>query len=287
MTTEIAGDAHASLDDDALFETLANPAETETVGAQAAETEAPVAAAAPAEPEARAEGAVAAQETVKEPPQSQETHRVPLRELLDERDKRQALERQIADLQRQIPKPDAPKAPEFWEQPENSVDHRVQQAIAPLQQALVAQQEMFSRARAEDKFGADVVNAAFKDLQDRFAAGDPSARFDQQRVMATPHPFGSLVELYRERQAVREFGTDPAAYKERLAGDLLKDPAFLARAIEAANASARQNTSVVTAAPRAPQTTLSVSRIGAAASIGASSEDLDDDALFDMNVNAR
>ena len=51
-----------------------------------------------------------------------------------------------------------------------------------------------------------------------------------------------MVEMHRERATLREIGNDPAAYKERLAGDLLKDPTFLAKALEAgARASAARN----------------------------------------------
>ena len=130
-------------------------------------------------------------EPVKEQPT--ETHRVPLSEHLAEREKRQEWERKARELEQRLqqaqPKEPA-KAPEFWEQPENSIDYRVQQAVAPLQQALQQQAEMFSRTRAEDKYGADAVQAAFEDLAGRMQQGDQFARFDYQRIMSSPHPMG-------------------------------------------------------------------------------------------------
>lgn len=279
MTTETTGGADAHLDDDALFDQLASGADLPQDEPEELPQETTQAA-----PEPAAEAAAAPQEPAVKPVEAQQdAHRVPLRELLDERDRRQALERQIEAMKAQLPKPEAAKAPEFWEKPVESVDHRVAAAIEPLQQALVQQQEAFSRARAEDKFGADAVTDAFNALQSRFAAGDPSARFDHQRIMSAPHPYGALVEWHRQQKAISEFGVDPDAYREKL----LSDPAFLAKALERAQDSAKQAQPVVQMPTAAPRRGLpSVSTMGAAAAIGASEDDLDDDALFDRLASA-
>lgn len=282
MITETDGGAEAHVDDaydaDAHFEQLANPA----LSGEPEPASEPVKEPAP-EPVA----APVASDPVKEPPA--ETHRVPLSEHLAEREKRQEWERKAREYERLLQQTqqakEPPKAPEFWEQPETSVDYRVQQAVAPLQQALQQQAEMFSRVRAEDKYGAEVVEAAYKDLAERVQSGDPSARFDYQRIMAGQHPYGALVELHRQRETLREIGSDPAAYKEKLAGDLLNDPAFLAKALEAAKAKAAQNPSVVTFTPSGkPKSAAipSVSTMGSAASAtGGIADDASDDDLFD------
>lgn len=294
MITEKDGGASASFeDDDVAFDHYADPA---AEGAPVAEApaEKPIAEApTPKEPEPQPEAieapVAAAPEPVKEQPT--ETHRVPLSEHLAEREKRQEWERKARELEQRLqqaqPKEPA-KAPEFWEQPENSIDYRVQQAVAPLQQALQQQAEMFSRTRAEDKYGADAVQAAFEDLAGRMQQGDQFARFDYQRIMSSPHPYGMMVEMHRERATLREIGNDPAAYKERLAGDLLKDPTFLAKALEAARAQAQPGT-VVNLAPARPKpaTLPSVSNMGSAGTIAAGTEDESDDDKFDRLATGR
>lgn len=266
------GDA---LDDAALFDSLAagnEPAEAASEPVAEAPAEAPVAEA-PAVAETPAATPAVAQ---------QEAHRVPLRELLDERDKRQALERQIEELRRQVPKPEAAPAPDFWEAPQDAVQRQIAEAITPFQQAMIAQQEMFSRARAEDKYGAEAVDAAFKELAGRFERRDPSALHDRQRLMASAHPYGALVEWHKQQVALKEIGTDPIAYRQQLEERLLSDPAFVAKAVEKARASA--SAAPVVDLKTSRQTSLpSVSKMGAAAPIGKAvvEDDLSDEDLYE------
>jgi hypothetical protein len=287
MITGNEGGSFANLeDDDALFDALASggepPQETQEQSEAQSETV----------EDQQAEEAPAAQQPVAQE-QPQETHRVPLRELLDERERRQAAERQFEELRRQFEmvrkqqEEAAKKAqpvPEFWEKPEDSVRHQIQQEISPLremqaqfEQALAAQREQFSRMQAVSQHGEQAVNDAFSELAKRVQS-DPSARYDYQRIMESPHPYGALVEWHKREQAVKEFGSDPNAYREKLSASLLDDPAFLAKALERAQAQAR-------GAQQAPMVTRkslpSVSKMGAAAPLTSQVDDLDDDALFE------
>jgi hypothetical protein len=289
MTTEIEGGSFANLeDDDAMFEALANGGEIPTEG-ETQEQGDPL----PAEAEQpKAEEAPAVQQPAAQE-QPQETHRVPLRELLDERERRQAAERQFEELRRQFEETrrkqeEAAKkqpVPEFWEKPEDSIQYRIQQEISPLremqaqfEQALAAQREQFSRMQAASQHGEQAVNDAYAELSQRMKS-DPSARYDYQRIMESPHPYGALVEWHKREQAMKEFGSDPNAYREKLSASLLDDPAFLAKALERAQAQARgaQQPPVVTRTKSLP----SVSKMGAAAPLTQQGDDLDDDALFE------
>lgn len=53
-----------------------------------------------------------------------------------------------------------------------------------------------------------------------------------------PNPGEAIVKWYSDRETLKEVGSDPAAYKNKLLEDALKDPSFLAKAIEAAKSSA-------------------------------------------------
>jgi hypothetical protein len=74
--------------------------------------------------------------------------------------------------------------------------------------------------QAIDKHGQETVDAAFNELAQLRTKGDPSFAADYQRIMSSPHPYGTLVEWHRKRQAVAEIGDDPAAYKEKLEAEL-------------------------------------------------------------------
>jgi hypothetical protein len=120
--------------------------------------------------------------------------------------------------QQQMQEP--PKAPDFWEAPETAIDYRLNQTVAPLAGKLQQMREDFSRMQAIDKHGQQTVDAAFSELVSLRNAGDPSFSADYQRIMASPHPFGTLVEWHRKRQTLAEIGDDPAAYKAKLEAEL-------------------------------------------------------------------
>jgi len=288
MMMDQSGDPNGTPEDVDTFEQFA-PLE---MGAGEAAVEQPVEQPSEAQAKAPAETPAQAEQPSAQPVAGQQAqedaHRVPLRELLDERDKRQALQRQIEELRRQVQPKEAPKAPEFWEQPEGNIDHRVQQAVQPLVQELIMQREQTSRALAAIQYGEDTVNEAYKDLETRIQSGDPVARFDYQRVMAQPNQYAALVQLHQQRKALNEIGNDPNAYREKLLSEALNDQAFLAKALEAAKAKAASSPSVVTyAAPGKAKGLPSISNVGAAGSVGASNADISDDDMFDKWANGR
>lgn len=285
MMTEQTGDPNGALEDVDTFEQFA-PLE---MGAG----EMPVEEKQPVEPtQAEAQAQATAEQPIAESQQQpvvsqpQEDHRVPLRELLDERDKRQALQRELEAFRRQQQQFQAQQQqqrPDFWEQPEGNIDSRVQQAVAPLVQELVMQREQTSRALASIQYGEDKVDAAYKDLEARVQAGDPSARFDYQRIMAQPNQYAALVQLHQQRQALTEIGNDPAAYRERLSQELLGNPEFLAKAMAAMQAQAKTSPSVVNFTPpnKASKGIPSISNVGAVGTVTGGSPDLSDQDLWD------
>lgn len=116
-----------------------------------------------------------------------------------------------------------PQPPDFWEAPETAIDYRLSQTVAPLQSQLMQMREDFSRMQAVDKHGTEAVDRAFNELASLRASNDPSFEVEYRRIMSSPHPYGSLVEWHKKRQAVAEIGDDPAAYKEKLKAELLAE----------------------------------------------------------------
>lgn len=272
MTTESVGAEGAPMDDAAMFDALAS-------GQDLPEESAEVVAEAP-QPEPEAVEQVQEQPPqVVEPPQ--QDHRVPLRELLDEREKRQAFEREVAALRKQV-EGLQPKQPE--DPPDMYVDndawfgHKADPLVKQLMSERAARFEL-ARDVAAARYGDETVKAA-EQAFDELAAKNAIDPTDYNRIKASANPFRAAVEWHKRQSILKEIGDDPSAYQERL----LSDPAFLAKATERARAAAQQNPSVVNLpnSQRATTSLPSVSKMGAAAPIGRQGvDDMDDAALWD------
>lgn len=235
-------------DDAALFESTNNPIKPEASPTPVVEV--------PPEPKTAAEAKVAedAEEAAGAPPEAveqprQRSPRVPLSDHLtvreelaktkaerdafkadsDRRDREyQALQRHVADLNaRQQPKTET-AAPDFWEDPDKSVQHQVTQAVGPIQQQLLFN----ARLIAEQVHTPATVKAAADAFDAMSATGqiDPN---DQRRIATSPNPFHEAVLWNKRRTALAEVGEDVGAYKQKLRDEAMKDPEFRKAAMAA------------------------------------------------------
>lgn len=99
---------------------------------------------------------------------------------------------------------------------------------------LLNQQRDMDMRMAHRQHG-ELFEKAYSEASNALAQGDVQLR---ALMNQTSTPGETLVDWYRQRQTLREVGNDPAAYKVRLLEEALKDPTYLAKAIEAARASA-------------------------------------------------
>jgi hypothetical protein len=103
-----------------------------------------------------------------------------------------------------------------------------------MNERLLNQQREFdlrlTRATQPEKF-----DAAYAAAQQAIAKGDLELSARMQRSST---PGETLMAWHRERQIMQEVGTDPAAYRQKLLDEALKDPAFVAKAVEAARTKA-------------------------------------------------
>lgn len=132
-------------------------------------------------------------------------------------------QRQMAALQQQQPKPEPPKPVDFFENPDAAFDSRMQQAVRPIQQGQTQIREDFSRMMAADKHGEEAVNSALAEMTRRVNANPQGTRFEYDRIMAAPHPYGELVKWHKAQTALGEYGDDPKAYREKLRAELLAE----------------------------------------------------------------
>lgn len=189
---------------------------------------------------------------------------------------------EAADLRRQLAqfKPAETKAPE-----------RPDPLIDPEGFTRAIQAEMEDRFRAERgdssmRFARKADPALFDKAY--AAAAEAINRGDQltkARIFNSRDPGEELIAWHKENETRREVGNDPAAYKQRALEEALKDPVFLAKAIEAARGSASGSTSTTQPNGGArPAVRLPPSLTGAARADAANSTEdgdlMSDSALF-------
>lgn len=165
-----------------------------------------------------------------QPPQRQpEDHRVPLRELLEVRERAQRAEAEAAQMrqawaQYQAQQQAAQQAPQtIFDNPDDYLQQRV---IAPLRQEMqmemMKRTDMQSREFANVQFGAQVVDAALRDISQ--IRQTPQGEFIFNQIMASGHPYGALVNWHKTARAQQAIGPDPNAWLQQKQQEWVKDP---------------------------------------------------------------
>lgn len=148
------------------------------------------------------------------PPAAPETDRnVPLTSLLDERDKRKAAERRLADLEAAQQQQRQPAArPDPYDDPDG-YDAAIEKRIAD--RALATKFEL-SEVMARDKHGDELVAKAMEWGAER-AQANPGFRDD---FLKAPNPIDWVVRQQKRDGLLSEVGEDPDAYVRRRAAEL-------------------------------------------------------------------
>lgn len=136
---------------------------------------------------------------------------------------RDTWQRQMTALQPPKPVAEPVKPPDFFENPDAAVEFRLKQALDPMQQSQSGIVENFSRMMASEKFGEDAVNTALAEMTSRVNANPQAMRFEYQRIMSAPHPYGELVKWHKNQTALNTYGDDPTAYREKLRAELMAE----------------------------------------------------------------
>ena len=176
-----------------------------------------------------------------------EKQRIPLSDFLDERERRMALEKRLAKFEeaerRQTQQPIDPIL-----RPDEYFDKRFNEQLDPIRRAITMQLMNANKQLASATHGAELVEEAQAAFDNEIQQGRLHPA-DYQRIWSSPNPFAAAVDWHNNRKMMHEVGNDPKAYRDRLAQELLADPEFLGRAIEAARAHASGRP--VTLPPRA------------------------------------
>jgi hypothetical protein len=162
-----------------------------------------------------------------------EDHRVPLRELLAERDARQRLEAHAAELTRavmELQQRTDPNRQQSQQPPETIFDNPDQylttRVMDPLRQEgqreIMKVKDGLSRAQANREYTPQVVNAALG-VMAQFRQ-TPQGNFVFHQIMQSDHPYGELVEWHRQQVAYSAIGRDPYAWLRQQQQQWLDDP---------------------------------------------------------------
>jgi hypothetical protein len=182
-----------------------------------------------------------------------------LQGMLNERERRQELQQQLARYQemerqraREAEQQRTPSSelmfrdPDAWQaELERRVTEPLLQRMAQLQ--LDADFKM-AQIRHSDVWG-EAYNAWFKQVE---PGNDPLTYF---RIMNAPSPGDAIVEWFGERKVLEDIGNDPASYRQRVIEEYLASQG-------AAPPLARDNNGRFTPRPQAPRLPTATSRMG-------------------------
>ena len=222
----------------------------------------------PTEPEAQAEEAqeAEAEQTTEPEPEKEaseaEPHRVPLTELLNEREKRQGLEQQMQQMQaymqqmqqyeqaqaqqQQTEWPDMFESPEFYQERlryaveqmpqyvQEQVDQRVNQQLAAARTEFLGEMSL-KQARSTDP---ETYDKAWEELSRRVNGGDHSWRL---QVLQSQDPGQEVLNLYKQNTVAQDVGNDPEAYFQKRLDAIKQDPAALAALLSGGQQPASQS----------------------------------------------
>lgn len=148
----------------------------------------------------------------------------------------QAVERQLAEMRQQAqPKPEPV---DFYADPDAALKQRLDPVEQRIQQMQVNFNVRASKVEAVSTYGREAVTEMEKSLDEAMKTGHPGLSMLRAQMVQSEDPVGVAMQWHQREKLLKETGGDLSAYKSRTLEDALKDPAFLAKALEAAKSQA-------------------------------------------------
>ncbi len=161
---------------------------------------------------------------------------MPLRELLEERERRQRIEAEhqqlMNHLRQQQQQPQQPAGPEtIFDGPDEYLNHRVMNPLRQEGMHMMMQiKDGISREMANQQFGEAAVTAALQEMLK--VRRTPEGDFAFQQIMQTGHPYGALMKWQQRQRAVNAIGNDPNAWLRQQQQAWFNDPRVRAAMLE-------------------------------------------------------
>lgn len=140
-----------------------------------------------------------------------------------------ALEAQLNQFRHQ-PQPqqvERKAPPDFFENPEEAFEARLNARLEPILQQLAERDETRSRMNAVRDHGQSAVDQAFQDLKSRVGANPVGMQATYAQIMQSPHPYDELVRWHKKEAALSTYGDDPEAWRtserEKMKAELLAE----------------------------------------------------------------
>lgn len=174
---------------------------------------------------------------------------VPSGRFREEADARRKAERERDELQARLnamqPPPQRqqqqrppPQASDFLDDPRGVIHGELRPYLEQMDAHYAAKFEEMSKRFAITQHGAEKVNTAFDALARGMSRGDPTVKQAYDQIMASPDPYGSMVEWHQQIETMRAIGGNLEAYNKRIIEEALAKPEYRQRAIEAARGQA-------------------------------------------------
>lgn len=147
---------------------------------------------------------------------------------------------QMAELQRQLAEFQQPKVEpvDFFQNPDDAFKQR----ISPLEQRLQSAENRLivraSRAEAVAEHGRAAVAEMETALGKAMQSGNPAVNALRAQMAASEHPVGVAMDWYKQNSLYERTGGDLDGYVQKQLDERLKDPEFLAKAVELARVQA-------------------------------------------------
>jgi hypothetical protein len=170
------------------------------------------------------------------PPASKDERFIPISALLDERLKRQSIEQQFEAFQRQIQQ-NQPKEPTFtkddyYDNPEKVLSTMRQELQSQMVLERINMTETFARSLPDgDKYVDAFIEAA---------GSDPYWAGLAKQMQSQQNPGKFAYEQGKKYLAMKDFGGDPAAYREKLKAEVMAEIAGKQEATQKQKAALKQ-----------------------------------------------
>lgn len=199
---------------------------------------------------------------------------------------RYALQSQLEQMQNELKQLRTPKAEpvDFFADPDNALKQRIEPLQSDLAQFKNELRLEMSKELAVIKYGEPAVKEMEAAIQQAMDSRHPDVPSLSARMRNSNNPVSVAMDWYKNQKLLSETGGDLAAYKAKVREEALKDPEFMAKAMESARTQAgaapgsRPNIQLPPSLSRAP---------GSAPSAAVDDADMSDRALFKQAIAPR
>lgn len=153
-----------------------------------------------------------------------------------------ATQQRMAEMQRQLEALQRPKAEpvDFFQNPDEALNQRIAPVQSDFQKSLSDIRLDFSRELAVIKHGEQTVTEVEAALQKAMQSNHPDIPSLSVRMRNSSNPVAVAIQWHQNNKLLETTGGNLETYKSKVLEEAMKDPAYVAKVMEAARAQAGQ-----------------------------------------------